>query len=54
MTIRSIATKGSRKNNFTEFAHRFEADWVDLREQNRMRSKAHVEDCASEGRLKMA
>ena len=47
-------SKGSRNNNFTEFAPRFEADWVDLREQNRRRSKVHVEDFASEDRLKMA
>ena len=35
-------------------APRFVTDWVDLREQNRRRSKAYVEDFASEDRLKLA
>ena len=46
--------KGSRKNNFTEFALRFGADWVDLKEHNRKRRQAYVEDCVSEDRPKMA
>ncbi|MEC4680751.1 MAG: hypothetical protein VST67_08640, partial [Nitrospirota bacterium] len=46
--------KGSRKNNFPEFAPRFGSDWVDLREQNRSRSKAYVEDFASEDWPKLA
>jgi hypothetical protein len=46
--------KGSRKNNFPEFAPRFGPDGVDLNEHNRRRSKAHVEDCASEDRPKLA
>jgi len=48
------SSKGSRKNNFTEFALRFGADWVDLREHNRKRRQAYVEDCVSEDRPKMA
>ncbi len=31
--------KGSRNNNFLEFAPRFGADWIDLREHNRKRSQ---------------
>ena len=46
--------KGSRNNNFPEFEHKFGADWVDLREQNRRRSKTYAEDFASEDRPKMA
>ena len=46
-------TKGSRKNNFPEFAPRFKSDWVDLRELSRRRSKAHLEDFASKDRPKM-
>jgi hypothetical protein len=49
-----ILPKGSRNNNFQEFAPRFVADWVDLNEHNRRRSKAHVEDCAIEDRLNVA
>jgi len=45
--------KGSRKNNFPEFAPRFKSDWVDLMERNHRRSKAHVEDFASKDRPKM-
>jgi len=47
-------SKGSRNTHFSEFAPRFGTDWVDLREQNRRRSKAYAEDCASEDRPKMA
>ena len=39
--------KGSRKNNFLEFAPAFVSDWGDLREDNRSRSKDYVEDCTS-------
>ena len=46
-------TKGSRNNTFQEFAPGFRADCVDLNEDNRRRSKAHVEDCATEDRLKL-
>ena len=45
--------KGSCKNTFTEFALRFRADWVDLKEHNRKRGQAYVEDCVSEDRPKM-
>ena len=47
-------SKGSRKNNFPEFAPRFGPDWVDLREHNRRGSKAYVEDCATEDLPKVA
>ncbi len=46
--------KGSRKNNCLEFAPRFGPDGADLNEQNRRRSKAHVEDFASEDRPHLA
>ncbi len=46
--------KGSRKNNFQEFAPGFVPDWSDLRERNRRRRKDDVEDCASKDRPKMA
>ena len=46
-------TKGLRNNNFPEFAPRFGADWVDLREHNRKRSQSYAEDCASEDRPKL-
>ena len=49
-----ISPKGSRKNNFPEFALRFGADWVDLREHNRKRRQNYAEDCVSEDRPKMA
>ncbi len=49
----TIPKKGSRKNNFTEFALRFGTDWVDLKEHNRKRRQAYVEDCVSEDRPKM-
>jgi len=45
--------KGSYKNNFTEFALRFGADWVALKEHNRKRRQVYVEDCVSEDRPKM-
>ncbi len=48
-----FSSKGSYKNNFTEFALRFGADWVDLKEHNRKRRQAYVEDCVSEDRPKM-
>ena len=47
-------TKGPRKNKFPFFAPRFGSDWVDLREQNHRRSRAYVEDFATEDRPKMA
>jgi len=47
-------TKGSRNTNFPEFTPRFVSGWVGLREHNRGRRKADVEDCASEDRLKVA
>ena len=47
-------SKGSRNNNFPEFAPRFMSDWVDLRESHRRHRKAEVEDGASENRLKLA
>ena len=46
--------KGSRNNNFPEFAPRFMSDLVDLREHNRRRRMVDVEDCASENRPKLA
>jgi len=46
--------KGSRNNTFPEFEPRFGSDCADLREQNRRRSKAYVEDFASEDRFKVA
>ena len=46
-------SKGSRNNNFPEFAPRFGTDWVDLREHNRKRSQSYAEDCASEDRPKL-
>ncbi len=49
-----LRIKGSRNNNFREFAPRFMADGVDLREHNRRRRMADVEDCASENRPNMA
>jgi len=54
LALLQALSKGSGKNNFTEFALRFRADWVDLREHNRKRRQAYVEDCASEDRPKMA
>ena len=54
VTGRGYSTKGLRNNNFLEFAPRFMSDWVDLREYNRRRRKADVEDCASEDRTKLA
>jgi hypothetical protein len=48
-----FSAKGSRKNNFPEFAHGFVSDWGELREHNRRRSKAYVEDCVSKDRPKM-
>ena len=47
-------SKGSRKNNFAEFAPGFVPDWGDLREHNRRRRMVDVEDCASENRPKLA
>ena len=47
-------TKGSQRNNFTEIAPRFGLDLVDPREQNRKRSRAYIEDSATEDRPKMA
>jgi len=45
--------KGSRNNNFLEFAPRFWSDWIDLMEPNRKRSKNYAEDLASEDRPKV-
>jgi len=49
-----LGAKGSRNNNFPEFVPRFMSDWVGLREHNRRRRMADVEDCASEHRSKLA
>ena len=46
--------QGSQNNNCQEFALRFWADWVNLNEQDRRRSKVHVEDLANEDRRKVA
>jgi len=47
-------SKGWRNNNFPDFVPRFMSGWVDLREHNRRRRLADVEDCASENRPKVA
>jgi len=49
-----LASKGSQNNNFPEFTPRFMSDWADLREHNRRRRMADVEDGASEHWLKLA
>ncbi len=51
--LSNFGRKDSRNNHFPEFAPRFVSDWVGLREHNRRRRKADVEDCASEDRPKM-
>jgi len=46
--------KGLRNKNFPELAPRFRSDWIDLREHNRRRRMADVEEGASEYRPKLA
>ena len=46
--------KGSRNNNFPEFAPRFRSGCDDLSEHNRRRSKTYAEDCVSKDRRKLA